>query len=184
MTPAELASLVYRNSECGTWEKVEAFLFKHGPTHSGSYWRLVATGEIKKPNWRSVNTLRAAQKPPLDPLTPSIEYALESGAIYAVQVDDDPDTALLVNLNGRAPGAVSVRTSDAPLSQVEERPTSRISRITKRKKRTPRSKISYSMGLGAEMQQLRDELDENWEKFRRACFEARKRELRANGEPS
>ena len=175
--PPELVSRIYRNGECDTWEKVAAFLATYGPAHSGAYWRLIETGEIKRPHWRSINTLRAAQDPPLDPLTPGIEYAAESGAQFAVLIDDTPDTALLVDLGGRAPGAVSVKTSDSPLSQISKRPTSRISTLTVRKRRTSRTKISYSVELGAEMQKMRGELGESWEEFGWASFEARQKEL-------
>ena len=179
MTPSDLVMSVFNNGECGTWEKVARFLAEYGPAHVGAYWRLIAVGEIKKPNWRSVNTLRLAQNPPLPPLAPSIEYAVESGAQYAIQADDEPDTALLVNLEGRAPESISIKTADIPLPQATERPAARISAGLARKRRAPRCKISYSAELGQEMQELRKKLGESWEEFGRACFEARLRELRA-----
>ena len=172
----DAAALVTALREGRTWQQVAALLKRHGSDHAGSYWQLVEQGEIKRPNWRAVNALRAAQDPPLPPLTPGIEYALESGARYAIQVDDDPDAALLVDLQGRAPASVRIRTNGAPVTEIERRPQSHISALTSTESARDRGGIAIERGLWLRLRELKIRQNWTWDQMLERAHELMRRE--------
>ena len=137
----DAAALVKELRPGRAWAEIAALCKKHGADHGADYWRQIARGDIKRPHWRSINALRRAQEPPLPDLAPGIEYAAECGVTVAIQVDDHPDAALLVDLRGRAPHDVSVHTDGVPLAEATGRPASNISALTSRRTQDTRKSV-------------------------------------------
>lgn len=126
MTDAELAETL---RDGRTWQAVADLCAQHGSGHPRSYWAGVAAGRFA-PGWRERDALLSALgREPLGP--PPSEVVAASGVAHVISACDDPDLALLVRTDGKAPKRVSVRVDGVAVGDTQKPPTLVVTHVTR-----------------------------------------------------
>lgn len=123
----------------GTWQDIADLLAEHGAAHPRSYWRSVGLGRFR-PGWRERDALlMALGREPRGPAPAEVVAA--SGVGHVIAACEDPDIALLVRTDGRAPKRVSVSVDSVTVEESHSAPKLVVTRVTRNRapsQRVPR----------------------------------------------
>ena len=122
----DAAALVKALRNGGAWEAVAETLRECGCDHPRNYWRKVSLG-LFVPGWRELDALRVANGLPAGGPPPA-DLVRDCGVSQAVQLHANPDTALLVDLEGKSPVSVAIRTAGE--SSTTTAPKARVTKVT------------------------------------------------------
>lgn len=104
------AVLVLALKNGSSWQHVADLCAQHGADHPRSYWHGIANGR-HAPGWRELDALRVANGLPAEGPPPA-DLVRDCGVSVAVQLHAEPDTALLVDLDGKTPVSVAIRAAE------------------------------------------------------------------------
>ena len=142
--------LIELHGQIGSWDGVAQSL-----GNSRALWWMIAHSK-RDPTWEQRNEVRRYFGMDLIPY-PAIDTVIESGIEYAIKTCDNPDTAILVDVNARNVEQVRITVGEGTVTESDA-----VARV--RPKRKPRTRKRSTISVDWDLKQQLDAIkgDRTW----------------------